>query len=234
MRKRLNPATLIIALVALLMLALMLSRLGIITLPPRYDPLVAPDLREKPYWLTDTKLKLLDIDGASCSGALSKAGLEAVLLPPSNPTKACHLEDTVIMSRLSTARLHPEQTRCNIEARLYMWERHVVQPAARRYFGKPVTNITHFGSYNCRNIAGSSHLSQHATANAFDISGLVLSGGKAITVKRNWNGNSQEARFLHEIHSGLCQYFNMVLSPDYNSDHEDHFHVDMGFWRGCH
>jgi hypothetical protein len=25
----------------------------------------------------------------------------------------------------------------------------------------------------------------------------------------------------------------MVLSPDYNALHHDHFHLDQGRWRGC-
>ena len=223
----------LIILIALLMLLAVAAYLHIITLPPRYDPFSPPDLREKPTWLTSTKLKVLDFDAVSCASALGQTGLNASLLPPTDPARACHLQDTVMMSRLSTARLKPEQTRCNIEARLYMWERNVLQPAAQRHFGKPVREITHFGSYNCRTIHNSSHMSEHATANAFDISGVVLADGHSISVKRNWNSGGAESAFLHEIHSGLCQYFNLTLSPDYNTDHADHFHVDMGWLHDC-
>ena len=228
-----NLAKSLIFLIALLMLFLMAVQLRIITLPPPYDPFTPPDLREKPTWLTSTKLKVLDFDARSCSTALGQTGLNASLLPPTDPARTCHLQDTVMMSRLSTAHLKPEQTRCNIEARLYMWERNVVQPAARRIFGKPVREITHLGSYNCRTIHNSSHMSEHATSNAFDVSGVVLADGRSISVKRNWNSGGAEGTFLHEIRSGLCQYFNLTLSPDYNADHADHFHVDMGWVRDC-
>ncbi len=222
-----------IFLVALIMLALFAVRLHIIVLPPPYDPFTPPDLREKPNWVTPTKLKVLDFDALSCASALAQAGMASNLLPPTDPAKTCHLQDTVMMSRLSGARLKPEQTRCNIEARLYMWERHLLQPLARQYYGQPVKEITHFGSYSCRTIARSSHMSEHATANAFDISGFVLASGRAISVKRNWNDGGQDAAFLHEARAGLCQYFNLTLSPDYNTDHADHFHVDMGWVRDC-
>ena len=228
-----RAANILILLIALIMLFLAAVQLRIIVLPPPYDPFIPPDLRAKPNFLTSTKLKVLDFNALSCVAAVGQAGLSANLLPPTDPSRACHLQDTVMMGRLSLARMKPEQTRCNIEARLYMWERNVVQPAASRVFGKPVREITHFGSYNCRTIHNSSHMSEHSTANAFDISGVVLADGRVISVKRNWNGGGPEGAFLHEIHAGLCQYFNLTLSPDYNADHADHFHVDMGWVRDC-
>ena len=77
-------------------------------------------------------------------------------------------------------------------------------------------------------------MSEHATANAFDISGLRLANGKLISVLASWNTGDKDSEFLHEIRNGFCDYFNLTLSPDYNADHADHFHVDMGWVRGCH
>jgi hypothetical protein len=115
-----------------------------------------------------------------------------------------------------------------------MWEKHVIQPEALRRFGEPVVEITHFGSFSCRTIAGSRYMSEHAKADAFDISGFRLKSGKLIGVLRDWPENSRESRFLREVRNGACDYFNLVLSPDYNAAHKDHFHVDMGWVRGCH
>jgi hypothetical protein len=99
--------------------------------------------------------------------------------------------------------------------------------------GRDVVEILHFGSYSCRPIRGSSSMSEHATANAFDISGFKLADGRVISLKRHWNGTGPEAQFLHEVRDGLCDWFNATLSPDYNADHADHFHVDMGWWQTC-
>ena len=134
---------------------------------------------------------------------------------------ACGKWGTVELDRLSTARVRPEDMRCAVAARLYMWERNVVQPAAQRILGEAVTQITHFGSYKCRNIRGSTHLSEHATANAFDISGFKTTSGKTISVLTGWNRAGPEARFLRTVHDGLCEWFNVTLGPDYNSDHKD-------------
>jgi hypothetical protein len=121
-----------------------------------------------------------------------------------------------------------------VALRLYLLERHVIQPLARRRFDSGVTRISHFGSYSCRTMRGGSRLSEHATANAFDIAGFELANGRTITLKRDWTSAGTPSRFLREVRLGACSLFNMVLSPDYNADHADHFHVDMGLFRGCH
>ncbi len=52
-------------------------------------------------------------------------------------------------------------------------------------------------------------------------------------MKTGWNGTDAQARFLRAARDSLCQWFNVTLSPDYNADHADHFHVDMGWYRTC-
>jgi hypothetical protein len=210
-----------------------LSRVGVIDWPTHYDPLALPDLNEQPYFLTQTRLKLIDVDGQNCGIALSRAGLNFSSSRLKGAGSNCALDDAVQITHLSSAKMIREDTRCNIAARLYMWERNVVQPEALRRFGEGVSEITHFGSYNCRAIRGSRHMSEHSTANAFDISGFRLKSGKMISVLKDWNGGAK-SDFLYAVRDGLCDYFNLVLSPDYNLDHKDHFHVDMGWVRGCH
>ena len=91
------------------------------------------------------------------------------------------------------------------------------------------------GSYNCRNVAGSSRRSAHATANAIDISGFVLADGRRITVAGNWNDKSpQVRRFFQTIHASACKRFGVVLGPAYNAAHRDHLHLELsgsGFCR---
>lgn len=224
-------------LVALLFICLVtaygLSRLGYFEWPREYDPLALPDLNAAPNLLTPFKLKLIDSSAENCRAAFARAGKAVAIEPARIDTAQCIKEDTIKLSGLSTATLRVEETRCAIAARLFMWEHNVVQPAARKYFNEPVTELLHFGSYSCRNIRGSSATSEHATANAFDISGFRLRSGKLVTLKQQWQGNQPQARFLHEVRDGACDYFNLVLSPDYNADHHDHLHVDMGWYRTC-
>ena len=225
---------LFIGAIFLIMVLAFAVNLRLITLPPQYDPFAPPDLREGPSWFRSMKLKNLDLDPQACLQSIKQTGISTLLLPDRQRGPACYLENTLILDRLSLAKIKPEQTRCNIAARLYLWERHVVQPAAKKYFGQGVKEITHFGSYSCRIIRRSHNMSEHATANAFDISGFRMADGRLIGVLARFKAGGPEGKFLHDVRDGLCGYFNLTLSPDYNADHADHFHVDMGWVRGCH
>lgn len=217
----------------LLVTAYGLSRLGYFEWPREYDPLALPDLNAAPNLLTPFKLKLIDSSAENCRAAFARAGKTVAIEPERTDGAQCIKQGTIKLASLSTATLRIEETRCAIAARLFMWEYNVVQPAARKYFNEPVTEILHFGSYSCRNIRGSSATSEHATANAFDISGFRLRSGKLVTLKQQWQGSQPQAEFLRDVRDGACDYFNVVLSPDYNADHHDHLHVDMGWYRTC-
>lgn len=209
------------------------SRFGVFEWPRAYDPLALPDLNQDPNFLTSWQVRLVDLQPADCVLVLQRVGLATTLRPVQNQSGACEVSGAVTASQFSTARMKPEAMRCALAARLYVWERHVLQPLAQKHFGQSISEILHFGSYSCRPIRGGSSMSEHATANAFDISGFRLKGGQVISVRNDWTGNGAEARFLFEARNGLCDWFNATLSPDYNSDHADHFHVDMGWWQTC-
>ncbi len=209
------------------------SRAGLFVWPRHYDPLALPDLAETPHWLTGTQFKLVDLNVDNCLAALAGVQVPAARQPSRVQNHSCTRDGTIILSRLSSARLRAEETRCAIAARLYMWERHVLQPAAQQMLGEGITEIQHFGSFSCRPMRGSSSMSEHATANAFDISGFKTTSGRNISLKHDWGASTPKGRFLTFAREGLCDWFNVTLSPDYNADHADHFHVDMGWYRSC-
>lgn len=223
---------LLIAAVAILA-AYPASRFGVFEWPRAYDPLALPDLAQSPNFLTHWQMRLVDLNAADCSLVLQQAGLPANLRPARNVGGACEVSGAVAVGRLSTARIRPENMRCAVATRLYMWERHYLQPAARRILGEDISEILHFGSFSCRTIRGGSGMSEHATANAFDISGFKTASGKLISVKGDWARASRESVFLRVARNSLCDWFSATLSPDYNLDHADHFHVDMGWWQTC-
>ena len=99
---------------------------------------------------------------------------------------------------------------------------------ARLILGAEIEKIETFGTYNCRPIAGSGKLSEHAHSNAIDVSAFVLSDGRRISVEKDWNGDKRTRQFLEVVHASACKRFNTVLSPNYNAAHHDHFHFDMG------
>jgi hypothetical protein len=124
---------------------------------------------------------------------------------------------------------------CRSAVALAMWERHVLQPQALAHFGVRVERMRHYGSYACRNIRGrdDGRRSQHATADALDIAGFGLANRREIRVVSDWSGDGDAARFLRDVHSGACRFFDAVLGPDYNAAHRDHLHFDRGAYRAC-
>jgi hypothetical protein len=209
------------------------ARMGLFEWPQRYDPLALPNLAQPPHSFTRWQMKTVDFEPTNCALALKRVGITATLKPAKNAGSNCELIGTIDVTGFSKAKIKPEHMRCAMALRLYQWERHVLQPAAQRLLGETISEITHFGSFSCRTIGGSRFMSEHATANAFDISGFRTTSGKLISLKRHWSGNTAEAKFLRAARDGLCDWFNTTLSPDYNAAHADHFHVDMGYWRSC-
>jgi hypothetical protein len=107
------------------------------------------------------------------------------------------------------------------------WARFGVDRAAQQILGSALVRIETMGSYSCRNVAGTSRRSGHATASAIDVSGFVLADGRRISVAGDWSGGSEaERQFLRTIHISACKRFGMVLGPAYNAAHNDHLHLE--------
>lgn len=201
-----------------------------------WDRSASLDPNAPPSAFTSFKLRRADRDGAYCAAALALAYAEAPSRPDENRGENCGMKDVVRLASLSNASLTPVVTRCAIALRMYMWERHDLQPLAREIMGSELTSIQHMGSYSCRKMRtthGHSHrMSQHATANAIDISGFEFADGTTISLTEDW-GESEKGRFLKAARDAACARFNTVLGPDFNSLHEDHFHFDQGKARIC-
>ena len=116
---------------------------------------------------------------------------------------------------------------CPVSQAFAGWARYGVDRAARQVLGAKLARIETFGSYACRNVAGTSRRSAHATADAIDIAAFVLSDGRRITVKDDWSqGTASEQQFLRVVADSACRRLGTVLGPEYNSAHHDHFHVE--------
>lgn len=94
--------------------------------------------------------------------------------------------------------------------------------------------FVHYGTYNCRPIAGTSTLSQHAFANAIDIYGFTLEGGGFYTVLDDWEDfvampSTTAGTWLRDLTDALWDMgiWNIILTPEYNDAHDNHVHVDL-------
>lgn len=203
---------------------------------PQDVPWTPLDLRQPIGLATQYKLQRLTADPAACRAALSRAGVGFTAIADTAVSPGCGYRNAVVLTR-SSLRYAPTPVRlsCPLAAALVIWERQSVIPAARRLGGEAVA-VSHYGTFNCRRIAGRSSgaFSEHATANAIDIAAIRLADGREIGVARDWWGRDpRRAAFLHLIHTDACRLFGTVLGPDYNAAHASHFHLDMKGWSAC-
>jgi hypothetical protein len=110
-----------------------------------------------------------------------------------------------------------------------------------------VVEVADYGIYNYRCIGSTgtppncpSGMSQHAYAKAIDLVAFTTSDSTTYTVKTDFvidpDGKTCTAptepgkdTWLHQL---ICELkanrvWNIVLTPNYNADHRDHFHVDL-------
>jgi hypothetical protein len=120
--------------------------------------------------------------------------------------------------------------------------------AAPFFRSRGVVEVTDIGVYNYRCIGGvgtppdcPNGISQHAYAKAIDLAGFKTMDGSFYSVNDDWvidpstektcdaaTENDKDA-FLHDLICDLKAHkvWNIVLTPNYNADHRNHFHVDM-------
>lgn len=119
--------------------------------------------------------------------------------------------------------------------------------AAPSFRERDITQVTDYGVYNYRCIGGGTPpncpngISQHAYAMAIDLAGFTTGDGAYASVNDDWviDPDAEETceaptvegkdRFLHEL---ICELkandvWKIVLTPNYNADHRNHFHVDL-------
>lgn len=199
-----------------------------------YDRLFPLDLREPPGLLAGTRLKLLGTDADACYAVLDRS--EVTYRTASRPiVDGCGYEDGAVLTASEVDWGGNVLLRCPAMASLVAWKRHVVQPAAEEEMGVQVTAIRQVGTYYCRNVyhRTQGRRSQHATANAIDITSFVFDNGQTAVLARDWEADNARGRFLRRVRDGACPLFGAVLGPDYNAAHHDHFHLDMGRWNAC-
>ena len=206
-----------------------------VAVPDDWNPWAVLDLHAEPNLLTRYKLSRLSAEPQQCLAVLAAADMQFEALTDRVTGEQCGFSNVVRIDRTASAVTAPFSLSCPAAASLALWERHVLQPAARARFDAPVTMLEHFGSYACRNVSGreNARRSRHATAEALDVAGFVIGGSRRIRVLGDWQGDGEEARFLRDVRSGACRFFDGVLSPDYNAAHHDHFHLDRGRFRIC-
>jgi hypothetical protein len=209
---------------------------GIIVVPGHLNPFTPLRIEDQVGFLTGMKLSRLEGDGPQCLAVLGDSSVVHRAVPSRPASEGCGLSNGVDVTRSGIVFNRGFTATCPVAVSWAMLETHVLRPAAQEYFGQDIARVTHLGTYACRNINGHDRgrRSEHATANAIDISGFTLADGRRISVESDWAGRDpRKADFLKAVRDGACRFFDVVLSPAYNKAHHDHFHFDMGSYRAC-
>lgn len=163
-----------------------------------------------------------------CAANLSATNVRYSTLPDRSFGGGCATYGTVKLLDVGVPISNLGAMTCPLATAFTAWARYGVQPAARMILGSEIVRIETFGTYSCRDIAGTGRLSEHARGNAVDVAAFLLADGRRVSVLNGWNGDDQSARFLRVVRESACKRFRTVLSPDFNADHRDHLHFDMG------
>ncbi len=166
-----------------------------------------------------------------CLSELGQAGARFDALPDRYIGEGCSNLNTVQMHALASdtgvldiRNIGPVS--CPVGTAFAAWARYGVDRAARQVFGSALSSIQTMGSFACRNVAGTTRRSAHASADAIDIAGFMLADGQYISVKDGWSGSEKHREFLQLVRRSACRRFDTVLSPDYNAAHRDHLHLE--------
>jgi hypothetical protein len=212
-----------------------LFRLGLV--PWVLNPFPAVDLGRPNVWFVDWRLAAIKYNADLCRRVLVAPYIEAQPISDSPIRNGCGWVNGVRMSSAGGVRAGFDKVTCEAAVALALWLQYDLQQVAQEYLGQRVVAVQSFGTYSCRDIIGNplwkGWRSQHATANAIDIGGFTLADGRRISVKGSWHGSGPEARFLRAAHGSACNYFHVVLGPDFNAAHHDHFHLDRGPLMRC-
>lgn len=179
--------------------------------------------KTRPQVITDAGMR-------QCISDLSRLSARFELLPAQNYGEGCSTINSIKLLGVGVPVSNVTAIQCPLARSFALWAQGPLQAAAREELGTRVTRIETMGAYSCRNVIGGrgAGRSEHASANAVDVSAFILADGRRVSVLAGWHGADDERGFLRTIRAAACKQFQTVLSPDYNAAHANHFHFDMG------
>ncbi|XTZ37514.1 extensin family protein [Salmonella enterica] len=198
-------------------------------LPSYYNPFAPLQLNDPPGRITQYKLRRLTPQ--ACSVLLAEANQQRMLssTPVADSQGDCPLINVVRVRDFGVVKLSSSfLASCPLALSSALFVQQQARPLTERYMGSRLTRIDHLGSYACRNIYNrvEARRSEHASAEALDISAFHLANGQQITVLNGWK-QAQTQPWLQAMLSASCGYYGNGLGPEYNAAHANHFHLGM-------
>lgn len=168
---------------------------------------------------------------SACLATFAERG--GIALPPAPETAegACAISEPVTFRVIampdgSKVELDSAVTvRCAFALEVVGWVRDDLPAIATRENTK-LAALVGVGGHACRprNGAAGAPISEHASGNALDLSGLRLESGRTISL----SATDAATRLVRDaVQESACARFATVLGPGADSSHKDHLHLDM-------
>lgn len=204
-------------------------------LPSYYNPFAPLSLDDPPGTLTQFKLRRLSPE--HCEILLAQANARQLIRTQTvaDSTGECPLNDVVRVRSFGSVSLSSSfLASCPLALSSALFVNQQARPLTQTMMGSSLSRIDHLGSFACRNIyhRPNARRSEHASAEALDISGFTLENGQRISVLRGWQ-NATTQPWLRALLGASCGYFGNALGPDYNAAHANHFHLGMRGFGYC-
>jgi hypothetical protein len=156
-------------------------------------------------------------------------------IPDSNPELTCHIDNPVyVQSPVLGVELVNSAGTPTPRVLASCDMAHALASTVEDVAPLGVVALEHLGTYNCRVIAGTNTLSRHAFGDALDIHGFRFEDGTRYTLVDDWEHDTTDpqgdgAIFLYEAAYRWYDawIWTIILTPNYNSAHDNHFHVDL-------
>ena len=180
-------------------------------------------------------------DQTPCLEQLSEMGLtfEPVDIEPEvpdgNPNLLCEIEDAVMLyppisgvswRYIDSMSEGPVLVSCETAL--------AIAETAEILDDMGAVEFQHIGTYNCRTIGSGESLSMHGLAMAIDFYGFTMFDDSWYTLIDHWEHDvampvTPSGQFLKELADTWWNQdvWNIILTPNYNSAHDNHFHVDL-------
>lgn len=205
-----------------------------------------PSTSPFPNGLSPQWLNAANVDPVGCLATLQASGAKyKVLAAQERPDrKGCGMPHGVVVVRGPTGITYnpPLEVDCSFAVELGPIE-NVIQDEARQDLGIPIVRIDTLGAYVCVTKAGpyttrfstKPAISEHSFGLAYDLRALTTRNGHTITIEHDYEKGNDDprtanGRFLFQVAMRLRRetHLTHVLTPDFNADHRNHFHLDRG------
>ena len=198
-------------------------------LPSHYNPFTPPKLDDPPGKITQFKLRRLT--PAACDDLLKQANQKKLIQTQAVADSAgdCPLNNIVRVRNFGPVSVSSSfLASCPLALSTALFVNQQAKPLTKTMMGSELSRIEHLGSFACRNIyhRPNAPRSEHASAEALDVSAFQLADGRRVTILRGWRDPKTQP-WLRGMLSASCDYYGNGLGPEYNAAHANHFHLGM-------